>query len=85
MPDHLWLPASVRAFIRDIADDELRRAVKLALVELADDPLPPEARSFRPDGEEIEDAYELDVDLVTIFYTVHGEHVAVHTIAWRVL
>lgn len=85
MPDHLWVPASVRAFIRGLADDELRRTIRLTLMELTDDPLPPDARVFRADGEEIANAYELDVDLVTVFYTVHGEHVSVQAIAWRVL
>jgi hypothetical protein len=85
MPDHLWVPGSVRAFIRDIADDDLRRTINLAIIGLADDPLPPDARVFRVDGEEIEGAYELDVDLVTVFYTVHGEHVAIQAITWRIL
>src|SRR6266545_4929437 len=85
MPDHLWMPASVRAFIRDIVDADLRRTVNLVIIGLIDDPFPSDARVFRVDGEEIEDAYEVDVDLVTIFYTVHGAHVAVQAIHWRVL
>jgi hypothetical protein len=85
MPDHLWVPPSVRAFIRDLAAEELRRTINLTIMSLADDPLPPDARLFRADGDEIENAYELDVDLVTIFYTVNDEHVFVQTINWRVL
>lgn len=85
MPDHLWMPVSVRAFIRGLADEDLRKTVNLAIMSLADDPLPPDAREFLADGDKIENAYELDVDLVTIFYTVDDAHVFVQAIAWRVL
>jgi uncharacterized membrane protein (DUF4010 family) len=85
MPDHLWVPASVRAFIRELADEGLRKTVNLAVMSLVDDPLPPDARAFRTDGDQVENAYELDVDLITIFYTVHGEHLAIQAVVWRVL
>lgn len=85
MPDHLWVPGSVRAFVRGLADDELRKTVNLAIMSLIDDPVPPGARPFEADGDEIEGAYEIDIDLLTVFYTVHGEHLTVHVITWRVL
>ena len=40
MPDHLWVPASVRAFVRELADKEVRKAINLAIISLVDDPLP---------------------------------------------
>jgi hypothetical protein len=86
MADHLWVPSSVRAFIRELADDDLRRTVYLTIMSLADDPVPPDAREFRVDDDLYEYTYELDVDgVITIFYTVDGEHVFVRTINWRVL
>jgi uncharacterized membrane protein (DUF4010 family) len=84
--DHLWVPPSVRAFIRELADEELRSAVNLAIMDLLGDPVPPDAREFRVDDDLIKYAYELDVyDSVTIFYTVHGKDVFVQSITWRVL
>ncbi|MGI8333245.1 hypothetical protein ACRYCC_25110 [Actinomadura scrupuli] len=52
---------------------------------LQDDPVPPDARVFRAGGEEIEGCYELDVELVTIFYIVDGEHVMIQVVDWRVV
>jgi hypothetical protein len=83
MPDHLWVPPSVRAFIRDLASDELRSTVNLAIMSLADDPVPPDAREFHVDDELIKYTYQLDVELLTIYYTVGGEHVFVQEIRWR--
>jgi hypothetical protein len=86
MADHLWIPPSVRLFIRELADEELRRAVNLAVIGLLEDSVPPDAREFRVDDDLIKYAYELDVDeSLTIFYTVDGEHVFVQSITWRVL
>jgi uncharacterized membrane protein (DUF4010 family) len=82
----LWIPPSVRAFIRELANEELRRAINLAIMGLMGDPVPPEAREFRVDDDLVKYAYELDVyESVTIFYTVDGEHVFVQSIAWRLL
>jgi hypothetical protein len=84
MPDHLWVPASVRDFVRGLSDD-LRKATNLAIMALQDDPLPPDARVFRAGGEEIKGCYELDIDLVTIFYVVDGEHAMIQVVDWRIL
>jgi hypothetical protein len=35
--------------------------------------------------EEIKGCYELDIDLVTIFYVVDGEHVMIQVVDWRIL
>jgi hypothetical protein len=83
MPDHLWVPPSVRTFIRELADDKLRDAVNLAIMSLADDPVPPDAVVFRVAGEEIENAFELEVDLLMLYYSVEDEHVFVHKVDWR--
>ncbi|MFI5719830.1 hypothetical protein [Nocardia sp. NPDC051750] len=52
--------------------DKLRLKVRLALLDLLDDPLPLAngAIPFRAGGEEIPDAYEWDLGGVTIFYNV---------------
>ncbi|WP_457213662.1 hypothetical protein [Nocardia gipuzkoensis] len=46
--------------------------VRLALLDLLDDPLPlaKGAVPFRADGDEIPDAYEWDIGGVTIFYNL---------------
>ncbi|MEV6556120.1 hypothetical protein AB0M22_10425 [Nocardia sp. NPDC051756] len=52
--------------------EHLRVKVRLALLELLDDPMPlaKGAKPFRAGGDEIPDAYEWDVGGVTIFYNL---------------
>ncbi|WP_039800578.1 hypothetical protein [Nocardia araoensis] len=52
--------------------EQLRFKVRLALLDLLDDPLPlaKGAIPFRADGDEIPDAYEWDIGGVTIFYNM---------------
>ncbi|WP_433731016.1 hypothetical protein ACQP0C_05130 [Nocardia sp. CA-129566] len=52
--------------------DVLRVRVRLALLDLLDDPLPlaKGAIPFRAGGDEIPDAYEWDIGGVTIFYNL---------------
>ncbi|WP_280241497.1 hypothetical protein [Nocardia abscessus] len=52
--------------------EQLRFKVRLALLDLLDDPLPlaKGAVPFRADGDEIPDAYEWDIGGVTIFYNL---------------
>ncbi|WP_280478061.1 hypothetical protein [Nocardia asiatica] len=52
--------------------EQLRFKVRLALLDLLDDPLPlaKGVIPFRADGDEIPDAYEWDIGGVTIFYTL---------------
>lgn len=67
MPDHLVYAYGVR---REVAGfpAEIRRAAQLAILELLDDPVPPEAKPFT---EGIGHAnYELSTEHATIYYLV---------------
>jgi hypothetical protein len=76
LPDHLWVPDSVRDVIRDLPP-EFRKAARLAIMVLADDPVPPDARAFA----DLPGAYELDVDgVITIFYVVSGPDVMIQVV-----
>jgi hypothetical protein len=49
-------------------------------------PDPPDAREFTLDEERVAYAYELDVDLLTIYYTVMDHNnVAIQAVTWRVI
>ncbi|WP_433198786.1 hypothetical protein ACQP1G_04930 [Nocardia sp. CA-107356] len=52
--------------------EKLRVRLRLALLDLLDDPLPLArgAIPFRADGDEIPDAYEWDIGGVTVFYNL---------------
>jgi len=75
LPDHFWVPDSVRDAIRGLPP-EFRNATRLAIMALADDPAP-DARS----SADLPGAYELDVDgTVTIFYVASGSDIMIQAV-----
>lgn len=76
MPDHVWVPDSVRATLRQLPPEFLK-AARLAIMMLVDDPIPPDARPFA----DLPGAYELDVDgVVTIYYVATDRDIMIQAV-----
>lgn len=83
MPDHIWLPDSAKKLLRELPWS-YRSATQLAIMALLDDPIPPDARAFYVEGEQIPDAYELDVTgregIITVYYVVSDAHIMIQVV-----
>lgn len=77
LPDHIWMPSSVRDTVRRLPA-EVRATVLVAIFMLTGDPVPPDAKPFA----ELDGAYTLEVEIAgvivaTIYYVATGRDVMV--------